>query len=369
MRTRDHYLARDETLSDSQTKTIDLKGVDPISAIEIQYEATNGATSNVGVPLHKDVDKIEVVDGSDVLFSLSGPQLAALNFYETGRYPFHDLNEGAAAVQKETFTIHWGRKIGDQRLYLDPARFTNPQLKLTHSLTISATAGFATGTGKLTAIAKLFDEKPAAPDGFLMSKDHYDWTTVASGDEPVTLPTDWAYRLLLIRGYESGIAWDTDITKVKLSLNNDKIIPFDLYADDLIALNEDWFGVAEIVNKVLRADNATPESFIAVQKGSIYHPAADFNVGSIESITADLPTLALYLLSATPTIAKDTTARAGYLRARGIGPHNVLAIPFGDMQDPDTWLKAPDFSSIKLFVTQGGAGATASILLQQLRKY
>jgi len=369
MRTRDLYLDRDGTISDSQTKTYDLKGADPISTIDIIYEATNGATSNVGHPLHKDISKIEVVDGSDVLFSLSAAQIAALNFFERGRYPFSAIDEAAAAVQKEKFSINFGRWIGDQRLYLDPSRFDNPQLKLTHALAISATAGFATGTGKVTAIAKLFDEKPPAPDGFLMSKDLFDWTTVASGDQPVILPNDYDYRLLLLRAYLSGTVWTTPISALKLSLNNDKIILFNLYSDDFVTLNEEYFGLAEIVQKVLRADNATPESFIAVQKGSIYHPAADFDVGSIESITADLPTLGLYLLSATPTIAKDTTARAGYLRARGIGPHNVLAYPFGDLEDPDTWFKAPDFTSIKLTVTQGGAGAVASVLLQQLRKY
>jgi len=368
MRMRKHYLARDETLSDSQTKTIDLAGVDPLSAIDIIYEATNGATSNVGRPLHKDISKIEVVDGSDVLFSLSAAQLAALNFFETGLYPWHQLSEAAAGVQKEKFSIHFGRFIGDPRFHLNPKAFKNPQLKLTHALTISATAGFATGTGKLTAMAHLFDEPVSGPEGFFMSKNHYDWTTVASGDEPVVLPNDYPWRLLLIRSYVSGTAWTTNITKVKLSINKDKIIPFDLYTDDLLTLNENEFGAAEIVQRLLRADAAAPEAYIADQKGSIYHPAADFNVGSIESITADTVALGLYILSATPTIAKDTTARAGYLRARGVGPHNVLAIPFGNLKDPETWLNAPSFDELKLLVTQGGAGAAASILLQQLRK-
>ena len=369
MKMRDVYLARDETLLDVQTKTINIELTDPISSIDIIYEATNGSTSNVGVPLHKDVDKIEVVDGSDVLFSLPMPHLQALNFYEMGRFPFHTLNEGASAVQKEKATIHFGRKPGDELLWLDPVRFKNPQLKLTHSLTISATAGFASGTGKLTAVAHVFEEKPPAPSGFLMTKNIYDWTTAASGDEPINLPVDHPYRFLLLRAYESGTLYDANVTKVKVSCDEDKFVPFDVYTDDLISINENLFGKASIVNRLLRVDAATPETFLAYPEEFDIDPLADLHQAIVEAITADKVTLGLVVMTTTPTIAKQTTAQAIQFAARGTGPHNTYAWPFGDPQIKESWFPAPTYKSIKLKVTQGDAGAAASAILQQLRKY
>ena len=202
-----------------------------------------------------------------------------------------------------------------------------------------------------------------------MSKEIYSWTTAASGDETITLPTDYDYRMLLIRAYESGTALTSNITKVKMSCDEDKFIPFDLYTDDLVSLNEEWFGLAQLKQKVYRADDASPETYIGVIKKAEYYPLADLHTGHVESISADTVTLELLVLTTSPSIAKETTAQNGELYAEGIAPHNSLAIPFGIKDNPATWFPAPSYKSIKLKVTQGDAGAAASVVLQQLRKY
>lgn len=367
MRMRKVYLARDETILDSQTKNIDINIRDPISAIDIIYQADNGSTSNQGHPIHKDVSKIELVDGSEVLESVSMPQLEAINFFETGKYPPHTIDEQGGNTQKEQATLHFGRWIGDPLLWFDPTKFSNPQLKLTHSLTISSTAGFATGTGKLTVIAHVFEDRPPAGKGFLMNKEIYAWTTAASGDETIDLPVDYPYRMLFVRGYESGVSWDTDITKVKMSCDQDKFIPFDLYADDLIYLNEQLFGWATVKQLLFRADGDSPETFIAVIKEAFANARQDLDLASLDAISADTVTLQLLALTTSPSIAKDTTDRAVDLLVRGIGPHNVLAYPFGRLDVVEDWFPATSYKSIQLKVTQGGAGAAASVVLQQLR--
>ena len=366
---RQVYLARDETIQDSQTKIININLNEPISAIHVIYEATNGATSNQGHPIHKDVSAIELVDGSDVLESLSMPEWAALDFYSLGRYPQHEIIESGGSVQKEHIIIPFGRWIGDPLLYFDPTRFSNPQLRLTHALTISATAGFATGTGKVTVIADVFAERPPASAGFLMAKNIYEWTTAASGDETIDLPTDYPYRLLLVRAYESGVAISSSITKLKLSVNEDQFIPFDIYTDDLIFLNEQIFGWAEVKQTLYRTDADTPETFIAVPREFLVNSRQDLDLASIDAVTADQVTLQVLKFTTTPTIAKETADVVLDLITRGVGPHNVLAWPFGDLNDKETWFPVQLFKSVKLKVTQGNAGATAAVILQQLRTY
>ena len=123
MKIRKVYLARDETVSDSQTKQIKLDIKDPISAIEVIYEATNGSTSNVGHPLFKDVSKVEVLDGSDVLYSLSMVQAQALNFFEAGKLPYMDITEAGGGVQKVSAIIRFGRYIGLSLIHIsEPTR-------------------------------------------------------------------------------------------------------------------------------------------------------------------------------------------------------------------------------------------------------
>jgi hypothetical protein len=361
------YLARHQTINDSQIVPFDLDVLDCISAIEVIYQATNGATSNTGHPIHKDVSKIEVLDGSDVIHSLSMPQLEALNFFERGNAPWLQLNEGPAAVQREQAVIHFGRYIGDPTMYFDPKKCKNPILRLTHALTISANAGFATGTGQVTVIAHVFDTPPPAGRGFLLSKDFYDWTTAASGDQVIQLPTDWPLRLLMLRLYLSGTAISSILSHLKLSVNEDKFIPFDLYEDDLETLQEELFKWCCVKNLLLRKDADTPETFIGSQKDLAIQALNDWDVPNIRSITADTLNIALYLLSATPTIAKDTTVRSLNLTSWGLMPHSCICVPFGDKSLPDDWFPLPTAGSTKLKVTQAGAGAAAQLILQQLR--
>lgn len=366
-RIRQTHLRDAETLLDAQTKIIDLNVEDPITAIDIIYQANNGATSNQGVPLHKDVDKIEIVDGADSLWALSMVQAQALNFYEEGHLPHMLLNEGAAATQVEVARINFGRWLGDTELYLDPRRFRNPQLKATHSLTISATAGFATGTGRLSVIAYLLEDRPPVAKGFLSAKEHYSWTTVASGEQRITLPRDYPYRFFLLRGYESGTAWDTDITKVKLLADSDKYVPWLVSAADLRRINETIWGKCSVANALLRTDGDTPEVFMAFPDEFTVQAINDLDIASIDAVTADTVTLQLLSLAVTPTIAKSTTDTEIRLGVRGTGPHHVLALPFGDRWDVGSWFRPMDFGVVEAIITQGGAGAAASVVLQQLR--
>ncbi len=97
---RAHVARNRAVLLDSDTFDLDLKGFGAISAIDLIIRATNGATSNQGVPISTDVDTIEVVDGSRVLHSLSGVQERVLNTFEQGEYPAVTLDEQAAVDLK-----------------------------------------------------------------------------------------------------------------------------------------------------------------------------------------------------------------------------------------------------------------------------
>lgn len=366
---RDTYITKAETISDSATKIIDLKLTDPVTAILVLYQATNGSTSNQQVHIHEDVDKIELVDGADVLFSMSGIEAQAYDFFSILKLPPMLLTEAGSGVQYEGFIIPFGRYIGDKVYYLDPTRFTNPQLKLTHSLTISTTAGFTSGSGKVTVLAKVFQEKPPAPKGFFMGKSIYSWTTAASGDETIELPTDYKLRNLILRAFESGTAWDSSVTNVKLTIDQDKYIPFDIAALDLAYLNEWWYGHANWNFILKETNNDAVTTHLAYPRWIDVRSGTDLDFATYDALAGDKVTLSVTKTTTTPSVAAETADVALYMNAVGVGPHNALAWPFGDLQLEEDWLPLSLYKSAKLKVTQGNAGAAASVILQQLRTY
>lgn len=70
----------EEAATTAATKTLDINLADPISRIVVQMKGLNSSGVPTAHPA-KMISKIELVDGSDVLFSLSGVEAQALNFH------------------------------------------------------------------------------------------------------------------------------------------------------------------------------------------------------------------------------------------------------------------------------------------------
>jgi len=366
-RLRPYYFEKAKTVSDSETLTVDIDGSAPLSAIEILYQATNGATSNQGVHIHDDLDTIELSDGGDTIFNLSGIECQALNFFENKTLPPRTLTEAGGAVQKERFLIQFGRYLGDEEFHLTPDNFGNLQLKLAHSLTISATAGFATGTGKVTVVGWTFDDPPSGNRGFFMSKKIKSWTSAASGDEEVDLPRDYPLRHVLLRAFESGTAMDTTISNVKLTADNDKYVPINHSLTYLLAQAERMFGWAAVKKRLFRTDGDSVKTMLAETREAQVNAVKDLDIASYDALSVDSLTLQLLSLTATPSIAKSSTDTNIDMVVRGIAPYHTCPVLLQDFNDPNAWFDASQWSGVKLKLTQGNAGATCGVIVQQPR--
>ena len=367
MRTREVYLLKDETLMDSQTRIVDLDVADPISFLEVRYQATNGATSAIDHQIHDDVSAIEVVDGSDVLESLSMLDWQALNFYHLGRIPHQDLREAGGAVQMESIIIPFGRYPMDPELYLDARKFRNPQLRLTHSFTVDPVNGFTSGSGKLTVIAHVMEEGAAPPKGFLMAKVQKAWATAASGEEIASLPLDYPYRLLVLRSLRSLWPLQRSVSRVKLSVDHDRWVPLDMDTVDLIKRNRESFGMVRQVKevRVRNGDTALTDVYSIEDAGVAILVSNNF--GTVTGIAAERLTFMVVNMATVATPAWQTSFLRGVVRVLGDSLHSTLAIPLGRMERPDTWLNPAGRKDIRLITTQADAGADAVVILQQLR--
>ena len=119
MRTRDDALVYQETQSsDKTTKTWDLNYLDPLSALYLEFEATNEAT-NVNNFISDVITKIEIVDGSTPLYSLTEHELEALHFYKRKRPPVLFPSSWAAGSQRHGVLMMFGRDLWDTEYALD----------------------------------------------------------------------------------------------------------------------------------------------------------------------------------------------------------------------------------------------------------
>ena len=367
MRTRDYYLKREATLADSDTTILDINVKDPITCFAIQVEATNGATSCVDHELADDISSIEIVDGSNVLWSLNMAMARGLNFFENKRLPFEVCSEGAADVQQATCLINFGRYLNDLNYYFDATRFNNPQLRITHALTISATAGFATGTGKLTVRARLIEEGTTGYKGFLSAKEVISYTSGTSGDREVDLPKNYPYRFMLLKALATTKTHEEVLSKHKLSLDADSVVPFNDYTEDLAERNIEDFGYAQQVKELFTAQAGTALLDIYNIKKAHGRTKTTLNFVSITGIDAEQLTLDVYVVVSGVSITSQATEQIVEVEAQGSEPYSLIAVPFGRPDEPNDWLKANHYGDIKLFSTQAAAGA-CSVILQQLHE-
>ena len=119
------------------------------------------------------------------------------------------------------------------------------------------------------------------------------------------------------------------------------------------------------IHNIGKGDDAEAhESWLADTFSLQIIPNASGTIVGISSTDAARYTLAQKL--------HDNTAVNGmtrFVEAMGIGPFNCFAIPFGTLEDTETYLDAPGFGDIKFIMTQGDAGATVDVMLSQLKMY
>ena len=366
MKTRDYYFAKGQTVADSGVFTLTIPVGLKIQDIRVIIASTNGATSNTVGKLCGMVTKIEVLNGSDVLYSLSGREAQAYFAFNqltgpTGqaRLPFKLLSSAAAVVVTEEFPVIFGRYFRDPLYYLDTSRYQNPVLRITYAMTISATAGFATGTTTISALARIIDADAPPYQGFVMAKEISSYTTAASGDNDTLLPLDWPYCGLLISALKTTIDPTTVLTNFKLLVNAGQYIPFDIASTDLRGHNWTQFGEFEEYWVPLSDTTATFLSDVYSQVGAWPDIAGATGKMNVSSVTAE---------SVVVTFTTGQAAGSMRLRLRGLMPQASWFIPFGDGDDPTAYLPVQGVSELRFKQTQAVAAGAATIVTQQLRQ-
>lgn len=356
MKYRYTTLLSDKDLGASGTEIIDITLKDIITAIEVHFMAKAGGTAFSDHPA-ANITKIELVDGSDVLYSLTGKCAEAMDFYQTRRpRPWRIYHRNGKQAMM-TAHLNFGRFWGDRELAFDPTKFDNPQLKITFDEDVHQTSATA-NTCHVKALA--FDEDQPAPVGFLMTKEQKAYTPSSGSWEYTDLPTDYPMRTLGIQCQVAGSDIATSLQDVKLSEDNDKRVPVDDLAEDLAAL----FGMS------MGRYSEYVFAMLTTSLANYFCTPGWQTVVAASPLTAD-KVVSVQIAQGGQFKAESETA-AGLMQAvvTGYLPHQVLPIPFGARDVIEDWYDVTKIGNLRLSL-KGGTASTGTyrIITEQNRSY
>lgn len=350
------FLARTGELT-TGTYVHDINMRDPISSIVISSQLHNSTATPTAHPMAA-ITTIEIIDGSEVLYSLDGFEAEGLDWFANGGKFRDNWNYMLNGMNTERFIgLNFGRYLWDPEYAFDPTKHNNPQLRITY---VSTSGGGAGDWIKFQAWANMFDEKVINPRGFLMNKEIKQWTGVAAGTEYTELPRDWSYRNIYVRTYKTGSDTDTNITSLKLTEDQDKKIPFDTTYNDLFRNQNAEYGTVDeeyIVN--------VPTSARVLYNAACGNVRA---VGTPWKAGSGIRNLNVYNGEGGDLDLISATQCDYVVRVTGNGVHGILQIPLGMKNDPGDWYDPRVLGSLSLDIKMANT-AVASIFTQQARLY
>lgn len=351
------------TLDNSGEKTFDLNLVEPITALYVEFRNTNGASTNKGTHIADDVDEVQVIDGSDVLFNMTGEELLAYQHYLGYKNPAHLFREWPGVGQQMGCWIPFGRFRNDPIYGLDPTRFRNLQMRIKWSYSAAATA-WADGVATFGLFADLM-MGGAAPSGYIMAKEIKSWTTAASGDERTELPSDYPYLGLLIQARKAATAPDSVLTNLKITVDTDRLILLNNDTTDILKFINNWYGPMTYEHRFHALDGNT--IYVVPKKEETVIPVScdrDDTVYRYAVLGVGEGVLSVDTAGSAQTSNTNITALVS-----GYQPYGVLYWPFGRHMEPAEWLQVANFRRFELVATQGSVTGDARIVTVQARSY
>ena len=354
MRTREATIHAEESYAAAGTAIYPIRETDPISRILIPFGVTVGAAARLAHHSNA-LTKIEIVDGSDVLFSMDGCALDGIGRLDGNGGAGQWTSPSASVTEYGNLAIDFGRFLYDKELAFDPTKFKNPQLKITRSLSVAE----ATCTAViLAAHAYVMEGLSASPRGFLMKKEQKSWTAVAAAWEYTQLARDYVYRRIFLKALTKTIGVETHWSRARLSEDNDKRIPFDVLVDDQIAKNAIDYG--DIVKNCSGAISAVATPFFAAPAyGGSVMAMCTMATNALEGHNRNG---GQYEVKS----ANGTDDFRGIVS--GLCPQGIVAFHMGPRDVIEDWYDPKQIGSLDLQVL--GAGAyTIRLLTEQLRTY
>lgn len=338
------------------TKVLDLNLNTPCSRIVVRMKGTNSTSTPINHPAAM-LKKIELVDGSDVLYSLHGFEAGCLNFHENSELPFY-CNEYENNIQCcATAQLNFGRFLWDRDYALDPKKFSNLQLKISHD---KALGGSTPDAGTLAVFAYVFEDSPPTPRGFMMAKELYSYSLTASAHEYINLPLDYPFRFVILQSYDTTRAPNDQFGNLKFTIDTDR----------RVLLND--ISMTEYLKVQIPRDMVEEQYAGLGTAGAVsYYQAATYDVytTAVGRSHSQTTLIAGQSWGRRVQITNDASESFQAIQT-GYAPFGGVDLLMSDRNDPTSWLSPLGSKSIQLDITAAAtASGTAYIVIQQERSY
>lgn len=358
MRYRYAKLLAHEDLGAAGTKTIDLDLLDPISAIAVNFGTHNVDKGHVDHPAAT-LQRVELIDGSEVLYSLSGKQMIAQNFYNMCRLPWTYVAGYPGTWQIITPAMFFGRHLWDMEYGFDPKKHRNPKLRITHDQLASNTS---VDENSCVVYAFTFDEVTPSFRGFIRQTEEYTYSITPGGTKYVDVPQEFVLREIYVQTVMQASTFSHNVAHVKLQENAGKIVPVDMYSHHLVEEKALMYGYMEELCR-MQMDAAEHD---------YYHASTDYSWPA--GVSSNRETDLMVDTSGGPkgTYSSPSTAGTITINTKGLVPFGVLPILNEDRSDPGVWYDPRNRGKVQLVLHSrdyATAGMDVNLVAEQIRPY
>lgn len=361
------YVQRTRTESgDTGTVTYDLpeKGFCP--EIVVTAYSTPTASTNPAQPITDFLTRVEIVDGSRVLVSLTGKQVKALSFYHGNKHQILTDRADNAVASREAFRLHLGVKANGRHYAPDLGRFSNPQIRLSWDASLTTTqsgvpvdADTAPAT-QFTVMCKVVRNTNKYTHGYKKSYVLRTFTSAASTTEQTEIPRGLKLLGIGIEAGYNGFRFDDDINQIKLDFDNGAWVPLDLRAAEVLDIQEEFFSEPFTVafSRDVR-DGRAIDLNMGFQKGlSILGNGTDAD-NTYANLSDDFGVVTLAVNVSVGNA--DTTYRQTHFSVQGFLPFHMWYCPMSKLNgDESDTVDTTNYGRIILETVSAAALSTSS---------
>jgi len=351
-------------------ETIDLPNKGLLSGIELKVWGTCGAGGDKpDVWLHDRLKKIElIVNGSQVVKSLTGEQLLADMLYKKTPIWSHDLKNMASASCEEFFYINLGRHYHDPDFMLDLGRVNDPEIRIDNDFTLAAQNGWTNGVAmavkpSYSVVLHILREPEVSPRGYIKSSEVYRFVGGVSKKENMTVPRGPVYSNLYVQSWYVAQGLGYLLDKLELNINSDNIIPFRVGANELAAEVLRQYGEFRITEQMsVKGGQAYPSP---IEQGVLHN--VRIGLTDAEAAALDLwgnasPISLRKTSDGVTPVVSNVNVQAVF---EGIWPFSVSPIPYFNPWDERTWIDSSKLGDLWVRF-EGNASMGTSVTVKLL---
>lgn len=356
------YLKKNVTESnDDQTLYIDLPDKEQITFLQVELYKTNSTTPSETETILDEVERIEVIaDGVKTLYNLE-PEIASYIHFltEGGIFPNHSFNYAPSGSQILELIIPFGRFRFDEEYLLDTGLYDSVQLRIPYTLsdTYSSSGTFRTNIVMWRPLERLSSK------GIIRSRVIQKETSSGSAETiSHKLPMSYPWRFLGVRFEDDDANIGTDVSAVKLNVDEGRLIPFDLNINELMDMEKMrfprksfyWITAALSDGTTIKAhvDYPYPESIVSSGVRALM-----FKLSSAAG-----EQVALNIYEADGTAVTDTHAIS--LKVGGANPHKCMTL-YDGREDPFP-APSPEYTQAKVEYTLAAYETIIHTFIQEI---